>query len=165
MRRALAGWIVVFVAALAVQGVLGPRLAIADVQPDFVFLALYVLALKTGSLPAIYVGFLVGLCQDLYSPALLGQNALCKSILGWFCGLFNERMMSTDPLMKAVILVIAFLVHDLVFWSVDAAVTGAAPLSLFVELGLRALPRALYSLALAALLYIWQRTRRRPFLA
>jgi rod shape-determining protein MreD len=140
-------------------------MAIGGVQPDFVFLVLYVIALKTGSLPAIYVGFFVGLCQDLYSPALLGQNALCKSLLGFFCGLFNERMMSTDPLMKAVLLVIAFLAHDLVFWMVDLTVLGDTPISILAELGLRSLPRALYSLAVAAMFYAWQRGRHEPIVA
>jgi len=158
-------WTAVVLGSLALQGVLAPHVGIAGTEPDFVFVVLLAFSMKHGSLPAVYLGFMVGLCQDLYSPSVLGQNALCKTLLGFLSGLFNARMMSTDPLMKAVILVTAFLAHDTLYWLVDRATAGDIPLSLLADLAFRSFPRAVYSLAIAAALYAWQRSRRQPFLA
>jgi rod shape-determining protein MreD len=159
MKRRIAIWVGVFLGCLALQGTVAARVAIAGVRPDLPFLALFVFALHYGTLPGIYVGFVIGLCQDLYAPAVLGQNALCKSVTGYFCGLFNERMMSTDPVVKMVILLLAFGLHDLVFWGVDVLKQGAPAVSVLVNLGIRTLPRAAYTMAFAALYYGWQRMR------
>ena len=159
MRRRIVIWLALFLACLALQATVAARVALWGVRPDLVFLALFVFALRSGPLPGIYVGFVLGLCQDLYAPAVLGQNALCKTVTGYFCGLFNERMMRTDPVVKLVILLLAFLLHDLMFWGVDVLKQGAPPVSLLVNLGIRTLPRAAYTMVFAALYYGVERLR------
>lgn len=157
--RRIAIWIAVFLLALAVQSTLAARIAIAGVQPDFVYLALFICALRAGTFPSIFVGFTLGLCQDLYSPAVLGQNALCKTITGAFVGLFNERMMNTDPLVKLVILLLAYVLHDSVYWVVDAAIRGDGAGAVFVHLATQTLPRAVYTMVAGAAWYGWEYLR------
>lgn len=158
--RAVVQWIAVLLAVLALQGTLIPLVGINGIQPDIVFIALFVFALRYGVMAATWVGFAVGLCQDLYSPAVIGQNALCKSVSGFFFGLFNERVMSTDPLTKMLILLIAFGIHDVLFSLTDMLKYGAPLSAELLELIIRTLPRAIYSIAVAALYFGWEHMRR-----
>lgn len=162
MRNRIAGWIVVFLACLALQATAVSFIGIYGIVPDLVLVALFVLALRYGIMTALYTGFVVGLCQDLYSPALLGQNALAKTVTGYFAGMFNERVMNTDPLMKMAILVLSFLVHDIIFYTVEAVAAGSGAGSVLRQLLFATLPRAVYSVLFAAAYYLWQQGRPRP---
>ena len=160
MRRTVTFWVVAFLVALAAQGTLVPLVTVGVVGPDLAFLLLFVYALKFGVTPCIWVGFGVGLCQDLYSPAILGQNALSKSVSGVFLGLFDERVMRTDPLTKLVVLLIAFLIHDAVFSLSDVLKQGVPLSGEVLGLFVRTIPRALYTGVIGALYYGWVYLRR-----
>jgi rod shape-determining protein MreD len=148
-------WTVVFLAALILQTTLVPVIGIAGVKPDLVIIALFLLSIKFGVLPGLYAGFLIGLGQDLYSPSILGQNALAKTVTGFFIGLFNERFMRTDPLMKIIILMLSFLVHDAVFTLALIVKTESGIAQLIPELFSQTLPRTIYSAVIASLIYLW----------
>jgi len=148
-------WTVLFLVTLAMQTTLIPVFSIAGVVPDLPFIVLYILSIKYGMMPGIYVGFFVGLCQDLYSPSILGQNALAKTVVGFFTGIFNEKLMRTDPLMKFLILLAGFLIHDSIVYYVEYLKNGSQMLSILQLLLTRAIPRTLYSLVPLGLAYVW----------
>jgi rod shape-determining protein MreD len=104
----------------------------------------------------VWVGFFLGLAQDLYSPSLLGQNALSKTMAGFFAGIFNDKVMRVDPLIHLVFLFIMFLIHDLLFDIVQIVKKGGDGIVLH-ELLTATIPRALYSLLFALLPYIKDR--------
>jgi len=118
-------------------------------------IALFFFSIKYGVIPGVFVGFVLGLGQDLYSPSMLGQNALTKTVAGAFIGLFNERMMRSDPMIKTVLLFVVFIIHDALFFIVQIVRLGDPVSTLFLGLLTKCLPRALYSIAVAALFYIW----------
>ncbi|MBD3343588.1 MAG: rod shape-determining protein MreD [Chitinivibrionales bacterium] len=148
-------WIAVFILCIILQSTLMHSISIRGVIPDITFIALFLLAINHGPLAGLYAGFLLGVSQDLYSPSILGQNALAKTIIGSLMGLFNEKMMRTEPLLRMVILFIAFFVHDSIF-SIASIIKNSAPLSmLFNELISETLPRSIYSMLLLSLVYVW----------
>jgi rod shape-determining protein MreD len=149
-------WFIGLALCLALQTTVMRVVAIADITPDLLMIALFLLGIRAGVVPGIYVGFLIGLGQDLYTPAILGQTALAKTLTGLFVGLFNEKLMRTDPLMKLIILLVSFLLHDLVFTIVTIVKIDASFGMLIPELFTRTLPRALYSAAFAALVYAYE---------
>jgi rod shape-determining protein MreD len=149
-------WVLVFMVSLILQTSFVPVIAIAGVKPDLLLIALFFFSVKYGVMPGIFVGFVLGLGQDLYSPSLLGQNALVKTVTGAFIGLFNERMMRSDPLIKTVLLLLAFLIHDSIFFIIQIVKLGGPLSTLFLGLLTKCLPRALYSIAVAVLFYIWE---------
>lgn len=153
--RAAVWWIVVFCVSLVLQSTLVPVVGIRGVQPDLLIVALFLLAMRQGVMPGIYAGFFVGMARDLYSPAILGQNALAMTITGFFAGLFNEKIMRTDPIVKIVILVVAFLIHDTAFILTGIIKTDTPLVSLAAELVMRTLPRTIYSAVVASLFYAW----------
>ncbi len=119
-----------------------PVLEIRGIAPDFSVISLVVLALAAGSYPATVGGFFLGLVLDLANPSLLGTQALINSLLGYGLGRLRERLAHGMPLVEATVVILAVLVHDLVFLLVRSA-TGDEPfLLLFFT---RSVPVALYS--------------------
>jgi rod shape-determining protein MreD len=161
VTRTILRWVFVFIMCFAAQATIVPAIRVFGREPDIIFVAVFVFALRFGVTPAIWLGFAVGLLQDLYSPSILGQNALAKTISGAFCGLFNERVMSTDPIMKLVILVLAFLMHDCVVIAADMVKEGLPLMSLLSGLVLTTLPRTLFSALFAGVYYGWEYAHRR----
>ena len=148
-------WLIAFLVALILQTSFVPAISLAGIKPDLLVIVLFFFSLKYGVMPGIFVGFFLGLGQDLYSPSLLGQNALVKTVVGALIGLFNERVMRTDPLIKTVLLLVVFVVHDALFLVVQIVKLGDSVGVLFSGLFLHTLPRALYSVAVASLFYLW----------
>ena len=155
-------WFALFIGGLILQASLVPNITIFGCGPDLPFIVLYFFAMKYGITPAIYVGFFLGLFQDLYSPSLLGQNALAKTITGAFSGIFNEKMMRTDPIMKTIILFAAFAAHDIVIVLAQGLDVDNLTGRIVHQLLFKALPRALYTLVPAAMLYVWNTFGQRP---
>jgi rod shape-determining protein MreD len=148
-------WALVFIVSLILQTSFVPVVTIAGIKPDLLIISLFFFSIKYGIMPGVLVGFALGLGQDLYSPSLLGQNALAKTLAGAFIGLFNERMMRSDPLIKTVLLFVVFVIHDSLFFCVQIVKLGDPLSTLFVGLLTKCLPRALYSIAVAVLFYMW----------
>ena len=103
--KTIVKWIGLFFVVFVLQTTLAPAISIYSIKPDLLLIALFMLAIKTGALPALYIGFFLGLAQDIYSPVILGQNALAKTLAGFFAGLFYDKVMRRDPFFQAVLLV------------------------------------------------------------
>lgn len=155
MGETLLRWFCAVILCLILQTTLVPSIAIFGVQPDLLIIVLAFMCLKHGVMPGIYVGFFLGLVLDLYSPALLGQNALSKTVIGFFLGLFNEKVMRTDPLVKIIILLVSFFIHDILFFGVELLKNDNSLLPIIPELFTRTLPRAIYSTVLAFIVILW----------
>ncbi len=155
MVETVVKWFAAIVICLVLQTTLVPLMSIFGIQPDLIIIVLALLCLEYGMTAGIYTGFFLGLLLDTYSPSLLGQNALAKTLLGFFFGIFNERVMRTDPLIKIVILVVGFLVHDLLFFGTQLFKYGDSFSHLFYEILTRTLPRAVYSVIIALLIAFW----------
>jgi len=148
-------WIMWFLVCVVLQSTLVPHISILSIKPDLLLLILFIMSTKAGVMAGVYVGFFLGLGQDLFSPEILGQNALAKTIVGFFAGLFNERVIRMDPVTQAVLIIIVFLLNDTLVMIVQMVKTGGEPHILLGELLMVTLPRAVYSLLLATLPFIW----------
>jgi len=148
-------WVIWFLVCIVLQSTLVPHISILTIKPDLLLLILFMMSTKAGPMTGLYVGFFLGLGQDLFSPEILGQNALAKTIVGFFAGLFNERVIRMDPVTQSVLLVIVFLLNDALIMSVQMVKTGGEPIVILGELLVVTLPRAVYSLLLATLPFIW----------
>lgn len=149
-------WIGFVLGALLLQTTLVPSVEILGVRPDLTLLVLFFVSVRFGIMPGIWVGFALGLAQDVYAASpMLGQAALAKTLCGAFFGFFNERTMRTDALVKAGIIFAGFFIHDALFHGTQL-VHLAHPLStLPLILLARTLPAALFSLVLAAVVYAY----------
>jgi rod shape-determining protein MreD len=130
---------------------------IGNILPDLVLLVVVFVALLSGHLEATLLGFLVGLCQDAYSPPDLGLNALAKSLVGFAVGIGRGGFIVDAIQVQVAVLIVAVLAHDLVYYVGASSTTmGEVPyLMLRFSLG-----RALYTGALGLLVAWVLRLRR-----
>jgi rod shape-determining protein MreD len=143
-------WAGIFLLCIILQTTLVPAIDIFGAGPDLLMVALFLFARKTGPFGATWVGFFLGLAEDLYSPSILGQNALSRTVAGFFAGLFNERVMRVDFLFQLVLLLLTFFLHDALYYTVQMIKTGGSGAGGVLHGILTStLPRALYSLPFA----------------
>lgn len=156
MRTNILKWAGVFLLCFVLQTTVIPLIGIAGITPDLLMVAFFFLALKNGQMAAVGAGFFLGLAQDLFSaPSILGQNALSKTLAGFFAGFFNVRMMKVDFVFQIVLLFVTFLLNDAVYFIVQVAKTDGG--GIVHNLVATSVPRALYSMLFALLPYIKER--------
>ena len=119
----------------AAEGELADRLGVT-------IIALVMLALSAGPMPATIGGFVLGLVQDVANPPLLGLRSLCKCVLGFGLGRLRGRLVHGVIVVDAVMIVVAVLLHDFVFLLVQSNLTQERFL---VPLLTQSLPTAVYS--------------------
>jgi rod shape-determining protein MreD len=146
------GWIIL---CLILQSTLVPYIAVMSCKPDLPLIALFYLSVRLGVMPGVYVGFFLGLGQDLFSQGFLGQTALAKSVTGFVGGLFNERVVRLDPITRGALLVAMFILNDVIIMLVHILKSDGSAGTIFTELLMVTLPRALYSLVFAAIPIVW----------
>lgn len=155
MSSAIIKWFVIFSVALIVQTTVVPTISINGIMPDLILIALFALSIQFGQLSGIFTGFILGLFMDVYSPSLLGQNALSNTIIGAFFGFFNEKMMRIDPIMKVFVLILGIFAHDAIFVGVRLVENGDPMTYLVQELLTRTFPRAFYTTIFLFLIFAW----------
>ena len=158
MGETILKWLAAFVVCLILQTTLVPSIAIFGIQPDLIIMVFAFMCLGHGVMPGIFIGFFLGLSLDFYSPSLLGQNALAKTVIGFFMGLFNEKVMRTDPIIKIIILLISFFIHDIIFFGAELLKNGNSIIPLIPELFTRTLPRAVYTIVVTFIVILWNTT-------
>lgn len=148
-------WFILMVLCMILQTSFIPMIALWSVQPDIILIAFFFLCLKYGTLPGIYVGFFLGLGMDLYTPSMTGQNALAKTLVGYFWGIFNEKVMRTDLVFKVMIIIVGFIIHDILFIGSEFLKNGDSLVPIFSELVKRTLPRTAYTMIIALFIHFW----------
>lgn len=134
--------IVVGYVTLALQATLVPHAGIAGIRPDLPIVATVMIALGRGAGAGTVAGFLIGLGQDLTTPAFLGLNALSKSLLGYGLGTLRERFDAGTPVTHVAILFVATIVHDFLYLMIYMRLVLS---EMMLALVTRTLPTALYT--------------------
>jgi rod shape-determining protein MreD len=115
--------ILLSLAALLVQTTLVPQIAIATIVPDVVLIWIVYVALTRGQIPAMTVGFVLGILTDVLSggTSMLGLSALAKTLAGFLAGYsFNENKIGQNlsGMQFPLILLIVSLLHNLLYFLV-----------------------------------------------
>ncbi len=135
--------------ALILQQTVVKLISIGNIRPDLVLVVLVAISLRYGTVVGLFSGLFIGIIQDVYAIETLGANALAKCLVGYFTGLFDEKVLKIMPATKIFFLGIAFFLHDLVY---GFAVNLSWPV--LAEALLRySIPSAIYTLLLGALVF------------
>ena len=102
-------------AALVIQSTLVHWAFLGNIHPDLILIMLVFISLRKGPIIGVFSGFVIGLIQDIYAVETLGVNALCKSSIGYFIGLFDESRFTFTPTTKLIILASVLFAHDFLF--------------------------------------------------
>jgi rod shape-determining protein MreD len=156
MTKQLLRWTGLIILMYVLQTTIVPVVAIYGIKPDLLMLVLFFCAFRTDVIPAVFAGFFIGLAQDFYSPIILGQNALAKTIAGFFAGFFNQKVMRIDPLFQLLLILLMFIIHDAVIFAVQVAKTDTPLPAVALQLVTFTLPRAIYTLFFALVPTFWE---------
>lgn len=141
-------------AAILIHTTILKLFAFGAFRPDLTIFVLVYISLKEGPLAGVWTGFCIGLLQDSYMPSALGVHALTKGLIGYLVGFFNERDWKVDLWVRAAILFLAFLFHDIIVFGLRHGTLRGTGES-FVG---HTLPAFAYTLLLWAL--AWQVVKR-----
>jgi len=109
--------ILLILLALLLQASWIDSLAIYGIAPDIVIIILVFIAFTRGQIEATVLGFISGLLIDIYDPGTrLGVNALGNSLIGFFAGYSRVSVAAEALRAQAVILFLATLLHDIIFF-------------------------------------------------
>jgi len=73
-----------------------------NISPDISLIMLICFSFRYGSQTSQFSGFIAGLLEDLLSLSPLGFNSFIKTIIGFFTGIFHERLLM-DPIVFPII--------------------------------------------------------------
>lgn len=135
---------------LMLQIVVAPRIAIGEITPDFPLLLVAFFSVRRPAQQSAVSGFLIGLFQDLFNPALLGLNALTKTLAGFALSHASAKLEPDSWVLLAPLFGLTALAHDILYL---LFFTGLDLGQFFVLLGTVALPSAVYTAAVGVLVY------------
>ncbi len=143
----------IIVVALLIQLTLINSITILGLKPDLIMIVVVVFSLLKGGKEGTISGFASGLLQDIFSTGLLGINALAKTVIGFTCGIFKEKIFYEHILflIPVITFVASFMQSILMFLLLR---------SFGIEYGLVwsikqiALPEALYSSLLSPFIFL-----------
>ncbi len=121
---------------------MGPKLAIAGVQPDLAAALVFYLTLRRGGNFGIVAGFVLGLLVDVDRPEGIGITSLAWSTMALFTAWLSEAMDASDPIVAGFLLFLAVLVAE----SIRALCVGGPDVGRFAMIWIRwSLPTAAYT--------------------
>ena len=132
--------------ALLLQSTWGIKISIMGVQPDFPILVLVYLALSGGTVTGVVYGFLIGFCQDIYTPESLGIHSFVNTLLGFLLGELRFRVTVENLFVFGVVIFFATAIGDLCFLLLSTSFRLNGLGMHFVQYGLFG---AIYTTALA----------------
>ena len=105
--KAVLGWIVFLVTAVAVQAVLLPLIFPQGTKPDIILIIVVATGLLTGRERATGIGFFAGLLQDFASGNIFGLNTLSKMAVGYTAGMAERKVFKESILLPVLAIIIA----------------------------------------------------------
>ncbi len=99
-------------AAILVQTVVAPNLAIAGVRPDVAFLVVLVAAFYEGGVGGAIAGFVAGLFVGLNSSGTLGVTSLANSLVGFAAGTMAQHLERKSWITRVLVALAATALRD-----------------------------------------------------
>ena len=124
-------------------------ISLANITPDLLIILCVWIALKEGQFRALFAGFLIGFVFDLVSIDVIGTNALTKTVVAFFAGLFfveNEDYKIIGSYKFILIVLGASLIHNLIYLFFYLKLSEASYMVFFIKYGLAS---ALYTTVMA----------------
>ena len=108
----------VLVIALIEASWLG-MISVQGVVPDLVLVMVVYFAITEGEELAMYTGVLGGMFQDVAANTVLGQHIVCLVVIGFCIGRVSKRLVTDNPYVRALTVLIASIVQGMLFISLE----------------------------------------------
>jgi len=138
-------------AALVFRLTVGPKLAIAGVQPDLLAAYVFYLTLARGARTGIIAGFVLGLLVDVDRPEGVGLTSLVWSTMAYLTAIISDAVESSDAIVAAAVLFVVMLAGETIR---SILIAGLEPGRIGLIWIRWVLPTALYTAIAAPLLAV-----------
>lgn len=143
--------VLLLIFALLVQTSWAHTLDIFGLRPDFTLLLVVYVGIVSGQVEATILGFVSGFLLDVYNPAFMGVNALSNAVVGFAVGYSREGIVTDELRVLGLVVFIAGLIQNLIFFVFSSFSNLGAILPAFVRTGIGS---ALYSAVIGILLLL-----------
>ena len=137
---------------LLFEGSFLPLVFSGSMFPDFLLIIVICLAFLWGDKKAIVLGAICGFFQDLFFGPAIGFFTLAKVLAAYFSGLTSKEIYKDQIIGPMLTVFLATFLHEFVVYFLQWIFWGNK-FSFFYALDRVFLPRAIYHLALTALIY------------
>lgn len=96
------GWLVLSLALYVLQTSLMPLIFFHGIGPDLMLLMTISFAFLKGCRLGSFMGFLLGLLEDLATGGFFGVNTLANMAMGYGCGIFSNRVLRDSFILPVV---------------------------------------------------------------
>ncbi len=117
-------YVVVLSAAVYVQHAVAPRLLPDVLVPDFTLATVIYVALAVGGVPAVVLGFILGLTSDLLGWGPVGAGALVGTISAAAFSYFRGQIYEGSLVVPAAFAGVSALVKQFLTFALLAALAG-----------------------------------------
>ena len=143
-------FLILLLIVIIYQSVISSGVKIAGIGLDLPLVVLVYVGLTRGPVFGAVFGFASGLLLDVYSPNLLGLEALLRTLLGFLVGNFRNKLFLDTLYSKSGMIFTALLCHDLLYYLLATGFqVGATVYSLLFE----SLPSALYTTVVGMIIF------------
>lgn len=144
------GIIICFILCVVLQTTVTGWISIFGVKPDLLIIFVVYQAFKNGPAAGAVWGFLVGFSSDVYGPVeWLGTHTIAMTLLGYLCGLLEDRYLTLQYGIKIVALGFGVLFSDLVFMALSS-MTASEMTHAFLR---SSLPECAYTVVVGGVAY------------
>ena len=119
--RATRSCAVVLMACLLLQLVGGGHISLFGAVPDFLLVAVFFLALRSGPFAGVVAGFLLGLVFDLLGAGTVGLSSLVGCVFGFVCSRACKQALLDEPLRAAAVFLFAAFAYNTLYVVLMAA--------------------------------------------
>jgi rod shape-determining protein MreD len=144
-----------FLLLAALQFYVRPRVWDGRAAPDFLFLALMLIAVRARPGVAAVAGFLTGLMSDVLAPAGFGATALANTLVGYLAALGRSVFFPDNLIVNAALFAGGVWVRDALVLLASGTPSGQLSAGLLVWSPLQALSTAVAGIALLLLFRNW----------
>ena len=148
---------VLFAITAVLQTVLAPHIEILGAQPSFLLILIIIIALKHGALAGCFIGFMTGLCYDVYAPVeWFGAYSFSYCVIGFTAGQVGENFIKLNLAPKIIVLAVAELLKDILYF-ICISKNHSDILHYFIAFSF---PNSIYTISLGAILFCLITPRR-----
>lgn len=144
-----------FAILLALQFYVRPRVFDGRAAPDFLILALLLVAMRTRPGLAAVAGFCVGLISDVLTPAALGANALAHTVVAYLAAWGRMVFFPDNVLVSAGLFAVGVWLRNAIVLLASGTPSGQLSSGLLVWGPLQALTSAAAGMLLVLMFRDW----------
>lgn len=141
---------IIIIVAILLQLLVAPNIAIGGATPNFLLIAVVVIAISSGPQQGSIAGFALGLTFDLFESGPIGPWALVLTLIGFLAGSLQRNIFAESWRLPFMIVLIASFLAQVLYGIVLVLV--GSDIGFWASFVHRMLPATLYNAAVSLVL-------------